>query len=129
MGSTGEGLGSGLGSGQGAGTEFFGIRARGRRFAYVVDISGSMGNDGRLTTAMNELGRSLSALPDFAEFKVTLYSGGVQFPEFQEGWLRANSGQVSRVRACAAESAERLLISYIALGLMVWTPAGGADFV
>lgn len=98
VGSTGDGLGSGLGSGQGAGTEFFGIRARGRRFAYVVDISGSMGNDGRLATAMTELGRSLSALPDFAEFKVTLYSGGVQFPDFQEGWLRANTRQVGRVR-------------------------------
>ena len=65
MGTEGEGLGTGLGTGSGAGAEFFGIRARGQRFAYVVDISGSMGQNGRLELALGELVRSLAALPDF----------------------------------------------------------------
>jgi hypothetical protein len=92
----GDGLGSGmgLGAGQGAGTAFFGIQARGNRFAYIVDISGSMGNNGRLQLAMRELKRSLEALPDFAQFKIALYSNQVTIPPFQRGWLRASRDRV-----------------------------------
>lgn len=99
VGGDADGIGVGLGAGQGAGTAFFGIQARGNRFAYVVDISGSMGSNGRLQLAMRELTRSLEALPDFAQFKIALYSDGVTIPPFQRGWLRANRG---RVRATAA---------------------------
>ena len=98
IGTEGEGLGTGLGSGAGAGAEFFGIRARGQRFAYVVDVSGSMGQNGRLELALGELVRSLAALPDFAEFKVALYSSGVQHPNIQKTWLRASMGTVSSIR-------------------------------
>jgi hypothetical protein len=92
----GDGLGSGmgLGAGQGAGTAFFGIQARGSRFAYIVDISGSMGSNGRLELARRELKRSLAALPDFAQFKVVLYSHLVTIPPFQRGWLRASRDRV-----------------------------------
>ena len=41
--------------------------ARGQRFAYVVDISGSMGQNGRIELALGELIRSLAALPDFEQ--------------------------------------------------------------
>ena len=99
MGTEGDGLGSGLGTGSGAGAEFFGIRARGQRFAYVVDVSGSMGQNGRLELAMAELARSLVALPDFAEFKIALYSNGVQVPDIQNTWLRASNSTVNSVRA------------------------------
>lgn len=98
IGGDADGLGVGLGAGQGAGTAFFGIQARGNRFAYVVDISGSMGNNGRMDLAMRELQRSLEALPDFAQFKIALYSDGVTIPPFQRGWLRASR---ARVRATA----------------------------
>ncbi|MBC03894.1 MAG: hypothetical protein CMJ34_11430 [Phycisphaerae bacterium] len=98
MGTEGEGLGTGLGTGSGAGAEFFGIRARGQRFAYVVDISGSMGQNGRIELALGELIRSLAALPDFAEFKIALYSSGVQVPDFQKSWLRATGGTVNSVK-------------------------------
>jgi len=94
IGGDGVGSGMGLGAGQGAGTAFFGIQARGNRFAYVVDISGSMGNNGRLQLALRELQRSLEALPDFAQFKVALYSNQVAIPPFQRGWLRASRGRV-----------------------------------
>ena len=98
MGTEGQGLGTGLGTGSGAGAEFFGIRARGQRFAYVVDISGSMGQNGRLELALGELVRSLAALPDFAEFKIALYSNGVQVPDIQKTWLRASASTVNSVR-------------------------------
>lgn len=94
VGGDADGLGVGLGAGQGAGTAFFGIQARGNRFAYVVDISGSMGANGRMQLAMRELQRSLEALPDFAQFKVALYSDGVTIPPFQRGWLRASRNRV-----------------------------------
>ncbi len=89
-------LGSGLDSGTGSGAQFFGIRGRGRRFAYVVDVSGSM-RGGRWNTARAELVRSLQQLPDYAEFQVLLYSDGVEAPPFQKDWLRATPGQVSRM--------------------------------
>ncbi len=94
IGGDGIGSGMGLGAGQGAGTAFFGIQARGNRFAYIVDISGSMGNNGRLQLAMRELKRSLEALPDFAQFKIALYSNQVTIPPFQRGWLRASRDRV-----------------------------------
>ncbi|MCP4834172.1 MAG: VWA domain-containing protein [Phycisphaera sp.] len=98
LGTEGEGLGTGLGSGAGAGAEFFGIRARGNRFAYVVDISGSMGQNGRFELALGELIRSLAALPDYAEFKIALYSNGVVSPNIQKTWLRASPGTVNSIR-------------------------------
>ena len=42
--------------------------------------------------------RSLAALPDFAEFKIALYSSGVQVPDFQKTWLRASGGTVNSVK-------------------------------
>ena len=98
VGTEGSGLGVGLGSGAGAGAEFFGIRARGQRFAYVVDVSGSMGQNGRLELALGELVRSLAALPDYAEFKVVLYSNGALLPPLQKTWLRASADTVRSIR-------------------------------
>ncbi len=91
------GGGAGLGAGQGAGTAFFGIQARGNRFAYVVDISGSMARNDRLVLAMGELQRSIEALPDFAQFKIALYSDDVVVPPVQRGWLRASRGRVRSI--------------------------------
>jgi hypothetical protein len=53
-----------------------------------------MGNNGRLQLAMRELKRSLEALPDFAQFKIALYSNQVTIPPFQRGWLRASRDRV-----------------------------------
>jgi len=99
VGSTGEGLGAGLGSGAGAGASFFGIQSTGNRFAYIVDISGSMGQDGKMVAAMAELKRSLKRLPDYAAFMVVLYSSHPVVPSFQDGWLRASRGNLSRINA------------------------------
>jgi hypothetical protein len=96
---SGEGLGTGLGSGLGAGASFFGIQSTGNRFAYIVDISGSMGQDDKMPAAMAELKRSLKSLPDYAAFAVILYSSEPVVPPFQNGWLRASRGNLSRISA------------------------------
>jgi hypothetical protein len=81
------------------GTTFFGVSARGRRIGYVVDVSASMESGGRLWLALGELKRSLSGLPDYAWFYVTLFSGEVIVPPFQRSWQRAVPGELARVEA------------------------------
>ena len=76
--SGGPGLGTG-GAGGGA-ASFFGAEARGTRFAYICDISGSMdagvgvGSLKRIDILKSELGKSLDALLENAFFFVTLFS-------------------------------------------------------
>ncbi|MEM9374074.1 MAG: hypothetical protein AAGA55_10565 [Planctomycetota bacterium] len=70
---------SGAGSGDGA--SFFGLEAKGKRFAYIVDISGSMrttsgGEQSRWDLTRRELARSILALESDTEFHVQLYSSG-----------------------------------------------------
>ncbi|MGA0285541.1 MAG: hypothetical protein ACO3P9_09765 [Phycisphaerales bacterium] len=79
------------------GTTFFGVSARGRRIGYVVDVSASMEGGGRLWVALDELKRSLSALPDHTWFHVALFSNDVVVPPFQPGWLRATDENLERM--------------------------------
>ena len=81
----------GLGS-----TTFFGTSASGRRFAFIVDKSGSMASEGKMQRAADELLRSVRALPDFTQFRVCLFDTGTRtFPE--AGWSRARPVQVDRL--------------------------------
>ncbi|MCH2133575.1 MAG: VWA domain-containing protein [Phycisphaerales bacterium] len=98
LGGSGQGGVSGRGAlgGAGGAASFFGIASEGRRFAYIVDRSGSMAN-ARLTQAQDELKRSLRELPDYAEFVVVFYSDRMAMPPFQTGWLRARRTQVRAV--------------------------------
>lgn len=99
VGPGGAGSGIGIGSGRGGGgTSFFGVGGRGTRFAYIVDVSGSMDTDNRLVTAMAELKRSVSALPDFTQFYVVLFSDGPFIPDFEkDGWLKATRANKTRI--------------------------------
>jgi len=56
------------------GASFFGVEARGRFFVYVVDQSGSMIDDDRLTRATIELRRSVFALQSPQRFEVIVYN-------------------------------------------------------
>lgn len=73
------GLSAGGGSGGGA-ASFFGVEARGTRFAYIVDVSGSMdagvgtGTLKRIDILKAELGKSLDALLENAYYFVSLFS-------------------------------------------------------
>ena len=55
-------------------TSFFGIKAEGQFFVYVVDCSGSMIDDDRLDRAKAELRRSVNALQSPQRFKVIFYN-------------------------------------------------------
>ncbi len=55
-------------------TSFFGIRAQGQVFIYVVDCSGSMIDEDRLDRAKRELRRSVAALQSPQRFKVIFYN-------------------------------------------------------
>jgi len=55
-------------------TSFFGLRARGQFFVFVVDQSGSMIDDDRLTRAKIELLRSVFALQAPQRFEVIFYN-------------------------------------------------------
>jgi hypothetical protein len=105
MGGLGEGYGAGdLGSGQslgggsgGGGASFFGIEARGSRFAYICDISGSMdlgvGGDGqtrRIDILRGELDRSIRSLLDASKFNVVLFSTGSAALGDRHEWISAS---------------------------------------
>ncbi len=53
---------------------FFGVRARGQFFVYVVDCSGSMIDEDRLARAKEEVRRSVSRLQEPQRFKVIFYN-------------------------------------------------------
>ena len=106
VGTGGPGQGIGIGSGRGGGgTSFFGVGGRGARFAFIVDVSGSMQADDRFVVALNELKRSVAALPDFASFYVILFSDDKRVPDWQETWTRATRGNVLRLKRWIEEQA------------------------
>jgi von Willebrand factor type A domain len=82
------------------GGSFFGIRAEGQRFVYVVDRSGSMG-DIRYERAKTELIRSLAGLSRTQEFFVILYSDDsypMFFPRKTTEFVKASDEAIEQVR-------------------------------
>lgn len=69
--SAGDGAAGGSGTGS---ASFFGVEARGNRFAYIVDVSGSMDREGRLGGMQAELGNSISGMPDHVGFFVVFFA-------------------------------------------------------
>jgi hypothetical protein len=84
---TGEGLG---GAGGGGGASFFGVEVQGNRFAYIVDVSGSM--DGpRLGGLREELNESLSGLLETSEFVVIQFSDDAKIVGDTKTWQEAST--------------------------------------
>jgi len=78
-----------------ASAAFFGTRAKGNRFAFVVDKSRSM-QGRRMEQAVGEVVRSVRALPDFAEFRVCFFDTGmIMFPE--RGFRKARAEPVAQL--------------------------------
>lgn len=92
--STGTGLGSG-GAGGGA-ASFFGVEARGTRFAYICDVSGSMdagigsSERRRIDVLKTELANSLKALQENARFFVALFSSDARPLGAKLEWTKAD---------------------------------------
>lgn len=116
LGGAGEGTGDGLedgggfggGSGGGGGAKFFGVEARGSRFAYIVDVSGSMAGP-KLEALKEELAKSLDGLVSNSSFVVMLYSSGSSPMGGRARWTESNDknkktalGQIERISASGA---------------------------
>lgn len=72
----------------GSGTaNFFGVEARGTRFAYIVDISGSMADD-RLAALRQALGASIDGLLEHTQFAIVLYNSDAYLLT-SRGWVPA----------------------------------------
>ena len=83
------------GAGSGGGASFFGLEAKGTRFAYIVDVSSSMHSTGRSTLSRwdltrDELVRSLRTLGPDASFHVQLYSSGSRSLFGTDDWVAAS---------------------------------------
>ncbi len=89
---TGKGIGSGDGQGGsgGGGAKFFGVEARGSRFAYVVDVSGSMEGP-KLATLKRELANSVDGFAENAQFVIFLFESTFQTLGTKDKWLDATS--------------------------------------
>lgn len=86
----GDGLGlGGSGGGGGGGASFFGVEARGNRFAYIVDVSGSM-EGGRIQGLQRELDRSVEGLLETSEFQIVQYSTDAKIVTDRDSWNQAS---------------------------------------
>jgi hypothetical protein len=101
-------LGDGLVGGAGGGASFFGVEAQGTRFAFVIDISGSMSvgvgvsNLTRLDILKNELHSAIGALNENAQFLVILFDDESKAMGGRFEWTRATeSGKTWARRAIA----------------------------
>lgn len=80
-------------TGAGSGASFFGLEAQGRRFIYIIDVSGSMDGNAfdersRIEVTRGELSRSISGLLETSEFSVLLFAAdsGALYPR---AWIAA----------------------------------------
>lgn len=93
-GDVGSGIGGGLGGGGGGGgggASFFGVEARGTRFAFIVDVSGSMQSNGKIEALRHELTQSVSALSDNAQFFVVQFSTDAKLLGGRTTWQAASA--------------------------------------
>lgn len=79
----GSGIGGGLGDGMGGGggTGFFGLKANGTHFCYIIDYSASMKQGGRVRRMRQELTKSINDLPFGVQVCIIMFSG----PSWQAG--------------------------------------------
>ena len=112
-GDIGDGAGLGTGGAGTGGASFFGVEAKGARFLYICDISGSMnfgatGEDSgeRLRLLQAELAESLRGLLDHMSFYVLFFSSGVTPIADTQRWILASDkGKAFALDKVAALSA------------------------
>lgn len=106
----GGGIGSGLGvgaGGGGGGASFFGVEAAGNRFAFIVDVSGSMSVGGKIERLRAELSRSVDALLQNSHFIVVPFSTGAAPLAGKAGWTEASDrGKRGTIRAIETLNAD-----------------------
>lgn len=90
-GDIGKSIGSGMGGASG-GASFFGLEAQGQRFAYIVDVSGSMGVGGKIEALRRELTKSIRELDTNASILVIPFSDTASELDGRRGWQEATEG-------------------------------------
>ncbi len=88
---TGIGIGPGAGGAGGGGAKWFGVEARGSRFVYIVDISGSMAENNRLEIMKDQLIKSIDGLPENSSFHVLFFESDVVPILRRERWMESTS--------------------------------------
>jgi len=86
----GIGVGDGTGGSGGGGAKFFGVEARGARFAFIVDVSGSMGGP-KLESLKEQLVGSISGIVDSGSYIVVAFSSGPQPLHPAVRWMDASA--------------------------------------
>jgi len=84
-------------SGSGGAASFFGIESSGNRFAYIVDISGSMQGQ-RIEALKRELTRSIMGLRSQSQFSIILFSSDA-YPLGPSGWRSATDATKRQARS------------------------------
>ncbi len=82
-----------IAGGSGGAASFFGLESRGTRFVYIVDVSGSMRQAGKLGVLQQQLIASINGLPERARFNVIFYNDNAQILTGNKKWLRAEGSQ------------------------------------
>lgn len=85
-----DGIGGGPGGAGGGGTSFFGVEARGDRFAFIVDISGSMLGD-RIADLKSQLKSSIMELSETSTFIIITFSTGSAVLGDKVEWTEATT--------------------------------------
>ncbi|MEM8835491.1 MAG: hypothetical protein AAGD00_06700 [Planctomycetota bacterium] len=76
-------------SAAGGSARFFGVEARGSRFVYICDVSGSMVREQRMQRLRSELNASITDLLELAHFSIVFYSDGA-YPLTGGRWVQAS---------------------------------------
>lgn len=87
-GDVGDGAGLGAGGSGGGGASFFGVEAQGTRFAYIVDVSGSMAGD-KLAALKLELTGSIGGMLEHMSYFVVCFSSMPQPLAERRKWTDA----------------------------------------
>lgn len=88
-GDIGDGQGLGAGGTGGGAASFFGVEAKGSRFAYICDISGSMRGN-RIQALKIELRESVEALLEHMGFYIVLFNSGARELGDRSKWTVAS---------------------------------------
>ena len=81
---------AGASGAEGGGAKFFGVEAQGNRFAFIVDVSGSMALEGKIEALRRALEESVEGLFDTAEFTIVAFSSGAYPLGGQAAWTDAS---------------------------------------
>ncbi|GAB4517574.1 MAG: hypothetical protein Tsb0013_21810 [Phycisphaerales bacterium] len=116
LGGAGDSIGEGVtGSGAGGVASFFGVEARGNRFAFVVDISGSMQFDNRINLLKSELREAVGALLEHTHFTIWAFNSqaypvtGVRWVDATESRKESADRSVRAMQASGTTAPEEAL--------------------